>query len=123
MSKLARKQQRQQTKRRWKELERFTKEPGFSGFCEEARGEYEIDATTCCAECHADMDVLSRAEDGEHHFVVCCAVRHALCPSDTEKRLHPETPRVVEDPVVEVCRWYEGPNEEPPDFTPEPEAS
>lgn len=108
MSKLARKQQRQQTKRRWKELERFTKEPGYQGFCEAARHDYEtIGDLACCEECHANADLLSNAEDGDGHYVVCCAVRHALCPSDTEKRLHPERPRVVEQP----------------DFTPEPEAS
>lgn len=101
MSKLARKQQRAQTKRRWKELEGFTKEPGYQGFCEAARHDYEaIEGVACCGECHENTELLSKAEDGDGHYVVCCAVRHALCPNDREKRLHP--PKLEAVPSIDV---------------------
>ncbi len=99
MGKLGRKQQRQETKRRWKEQAQAAKQPGFQGFCEAARHDYEaIENVACCEACHANSEQLSHAEDGDGHYVVCCAVRHALCPNDREKRLHPPVRAELEPP-------------------------
>jgi hypothetical protein len=84
------KRKQAEARERTRMLAAMAMEPGHVGFCEAARDHYECGEATCCDACHENPEFMSRVEDGDDAYHVCCALRHQLCGD----------PRLEHAPVV-----------------------